>query len=176
MKTNYSVITKTNILNSEIQIEGTKEKIYYHKYKPEYILDMKDTEINLYAQSLLSLTHKKVLIRSINYLDIQEVDISICRRNYGTVAQIIVNEYHLDITIHLKDKTSYQIESQSWNNFIKMVDMLKCHHVIVIDRLDVYENYFKDGKKYIEELDKIFDMLADQYHLSHYRAGNRRFL
>jgi hypothetical protein len=164
----------TNIFNTEISINGRKESIFYHRYKPEYILDVTDESINLYAIGILTSLRKKKPFEKIHYSNIKDVTISVCRRNYGIIAAIIVNEYHLDLILNLNNGESYQLESQSWNNFLKLIDKLYLENVTINDQLNIYKGYAESGKRFIQELDMIFDDLADTYHLKHYRLGNKR--
>ena len=135
---NYKELAKKNIFNTEISVDGVKEMVYYHKYKPDLGIDVNNNNIYIYAINSLTNSWKKKPVDIIEYSNINDVKISVCRRNYGAIAGVIVNEYHLDIIINLNDGSSYQLESQSWNNFIKMIDKLLYKDVQVIDSMDVY--------------------------------------
>ena len=69
---------------------------------------------------------------------------------------------------------SYYLESQSWSYFTQIVDLLTDKNIKVIDQLNIYKNYLQDNQKYIKQLDKVFDALATQYQLQHYRGNNER--
>ena len=79
----------------------------------------------LVSYIFLTNSKKKMSFDTIEYSKLNKVKISLCRRNYGAISAILVNEYHLDITLFLNDGNSYQLESQSWNDFLKAVEIMK---------------------------------------------------
>lgn len=174
MNIDYTALAKTNIFNTEIQVKGNKENVLYHKYKPEVVLNVTDYGLELYALNVLTNTKKKYPFAVMDFASIEELSVSICRRNYGNISAIIMNEYHIDLTMKTFNGKSFELESQSWKNFIQMMDIIYQKDVKVKDPFNVYDNYRKYQEKYIEELDKTFDKLADQYNIPHYRAGNKR--
>lgn len=174
MNDNYIVLGRTRILMAEIEVNDTKEKIYYHKYKPEVIANFTNRCIYLHATNFLTNSKKKMSFDTIEYSKLNKVKISLCRRNYGAISAILVNEYHLDITLFLNDGNSYQLESQSWNDFLKAVEIMKDNNVDIIDEMNVIYNYNKSKKDYLKELDSTFDELAVKYNLQHYRGNNIR--
>lgn len=171
---NYNMLAKTRIFQTIIEINGKDQGIYYHKYKPDCIANFTDNGVSLYATNSLSNSKKKEPFTTIDYANLNKVKVSLCRRNYGSIAAIIVNEYHVDLILELADGNSYQLETQSWENFTKMVDILKARTVNIEDLLNVYNHYTKNGNSYIESLDRQFDELAKTFDLSSYRGNNVR--
>ena len=149
----YNSIIQNHILNTEIQINSNKLQIYYHKYHPEFILDLQKECMSLYSYSIF---HHQKLIQTIDYHQIDTVQFSLKQRNYGTVAGMIINEYHLDIQIKTKDSKLYHLESQSYQNLDSMFKIFKHYHIHIDDPLDIYHNYLKDGQKYLQNYDKQF--------------------
>lgn len=176
MTINYISLAKTHIFNTLLTFQGKSEKVYYHKYKPEIAVDFTEDNISFYAFHTLTNKKKKEAFLSIEYKDIKNVTLSLCRRNYGTTMSIpiIMNEYHIDFIIYLNNGESYYLESQSWSYFTQIVDLLTDKNIKVIDQLNIYKNYLQDNQKYIKQLDKVFDALATQYQLQHYRGNNER--
>ena len=174
MNKSYITLSKTNIFNAVISINSKNEQKYYHKYKPEIGVNITANSIELHSIGSLTGKWKQEPFKIINYSEIEKIEVSICRRNYGAISGIIVNEYHIYLIIELLYGYSYQLETQSWDNFIYMIEKLKLEKVLVDDILNVYENYKQYRKKYFEKLDKTFDDIANQYHLDSYRSSNKR--
>ena len=174
MNKSYITLSKTNIFNAVISINSKNEQKYYHKYKPEIGVNITANSIELHSIGSLTGKWKQEPFKIINYSEIEKIEVSIFRRNYGAISGIIVNEYHIDLIIELLDGYSYQLETQSWDNFIYMIEKLKLEKVLVDDILNVYENYKQYKKNYFEKLDKTFDDIAKQYHLDSYRSSNKR--
>lgn len=174
MSIDYNQLAKTKIFLTDIEYKGKRDKVLYHKYKPDCCLNIEEDSLYLHSMNSLMEKKKKDFFKKIKYSELKEVSLSICRRNYGSIASIIINEYHMDIILSLNDDTSYQLESQSWRMLKLFVDELKQNNVLIKDPLNIYHNYLVNGEKYLEKLDVVFDEIVKQYNINPYRAGNNR--
>lgn len=166
-------ISKKNILQAIVEIKGKRSNAIVHKYKPDTVIDFSDEGISLFSTGALT-NKKKNMFFSCNYCEVSQFELSICKRNYGTIAGVLVNEYHIIFLFTLHNGQSFEIESASWQQLLDMVVLLKNNNVIVCDLLDIYNNYSNRGKEYLSSLDQEFDIYTDKYNLKSYSSDFKR--
>ncbi len=171
---NYNNLSKTHIFLSEIRITGLSEEFQYYPYSLDCIVNVTDQSICLYPGVAPVNGLRENAFASLMYNNIKDIYVSICRRSQELSNSIKKNIYNIDMIIRLKNNETYQIETCSWDNFIKMIDILYNNNVHVDDPIHIYNNYKEYGTKYFVELDKIYDQLVGIYDLIFYRGNNVR--